>query len=100
MVVAIDGSWVLSSAGRGDFLSSGEQRLDDFVSEHDQGRDRAQTGRHHLVATRRYDPPDDLFAAEFLQIVCGLAGTVGGSASVEAVKPSGETDNMMTASAT
>jgi hypothetical protein len=68
----------LPSAGGTDVLSGREQRFDGFLSEHEQGSDRPQTGRKGLVATRRADPLDDLFAAEFLQIVRGLAGTVGG----------------------
>ena len=59
MVVAIDGSWVLSSMGGGDFLSGGEQRFDSFVAEHEQGGDRPQTGRKGLVATSGTDPADD-----------------------------------------
>jgi hypothetical protein len=78
MVVAIDDPRVLPSADGTDVLSGREQRFEGFVSEHEQGSDRPQTGRKGLVATRRADPLDDLFAAEFLQIVCGLAGTVGG----------------------
>ena len=78
MVVAIYGSWVLSSVGGSDFLNGGEQRLDGFVSERQQGGDRAQPGRDGLVTTRRADALHDLFAAEFLQIVRRLAGTVGG----------------------
>ncbi len=54
-----------------------EQRLDGFVSERQQGCDRAQPRRDRLVATRRADALHDLFAAEFLQIVRRLAGTVG-----------------------
>ena len=47
-------------------------------SERQQGGDRAQTGRDRFVASRRADALHDLFAAEFLQIVRRLAGTVGG----------------------
>ncbi len=110
LVVAVDRSWVLSSAGGTDVLSGCKQRLDGFRLEHEQSGDRAQTGRHYLVATRRADPLDDIFAAQLLQIVRGLAGTVGGWALIaecanligqaEAVKPSGEADNAMTAPAT
>jgi hypothetical protein len=32
LVVAIDGSWILSSARGGDVLSGGEQRFDRFLS--------------------------------------------------------------------
>jgi hypothetical protein len=39
LVVTIDGSWVLFSLVGGDLLSSGEQRFDGFVAEHEQGSD-------------------------------------------------------------
>ena len=39
LVVAVDCSRVLSSMGRGEFLSSGQQRFDGFVAEHEQGSD-------------------------------------------------------------
>jgi hypothetical protein len=52
-IVAIDGSWVLSSMGWGDLLSSGEERFYSFVAKHEQGGDRPQTGRKGLIATRR-----------------------------------------------
>ena len=81
-VVAIDGPWFLPSVGWGDFLSGGEQRPDSLVAKHEQGSDRSQTGRKGLVATRRTDPADDLFAAEFFQIVGCLAGAVGGWALI------------------
>jgi len=78
MVVAIDGSWVLPAmAGQG-FLSGGEERLDGFVAENKQGGDGAQPGWNGLVAASRANPADDLFAAQLLQVVSGVAGTVGG----------------------
>ena len=77
MVVVIDGSWVLSSVGRGDVLRGGKQRFDGFVPKHEQGGDRPQAGRDRLIATGRADPLDDLFAAEFLQIVSCLERSVG-----------------------
>ena len=78
LVVAVDGPWILSSAGWRDFLCGGEQWFDGLVAEHEQRGDRSQSGRHRLIAASRADPADDLFAAEFLQIVRCLAGTVGG----------------------
>jgi hypothetical protein len=39
LVVAVDGSWVLSPMGRGELLSSGQQRFDGLVAEHEQGSD-------------------------------------------------------------
>ena len=76
--LAVDGSWVLSSMGGGEFLSSGQQRFDGLVAEHEQGSDGPQARRNGFVATGRADPLDDLFTAKFLQIVCCLAGAVGG----------------------
>ena len=64
------------------FLGGRKQRLDGFLLEHEQGGDRPQTGRHYLVAARRADPLDDIFAAQLLQIVRGLAGAVGGGALI------------------
>ena len=66
----------------GDFLSGREQRLDGFVAKNEQGSDRPQTGRKGLVAMRRTDPMDDLFPAEFFEIVGCSAGTVGGWALI------------------
>ena len=77
--MAIDGSRVLASVGRGDFLCGGEQRFDGLVAKHEQGGDRPQARRYRLIATRRADPLDDLFAAEFLQILSRLPGTIGGA---------------------
>jgi len=37
LVVAIDGARDLYSVGWGDLLSGGEQRLEGFLSEHEQG---------------------------------------------------------------
>ncbi len=54
MVVSIYGWWVLSSVSGSDFLDSGEQRLDGFVSERHQGGDGAPTGRDRRVAQMRY----------------------------------------------
>ena len=82
LVMAIDGAWFLASMGWGDLLSGGEQRFDGFVAKHEQCSDRPQTGRKGLVAARRTDPADDLFASEFFQIVGCVAGTVGGRALI------------------
>jgi hypothetical protein len=80
--VAIDGSRVLASVGRGDFLCGGEQRFDGLIAKHEQGGDRPQARRYRLIATRRADPLDDLFAAKLLQIISRLSGTIGGGALV------------------
>ena len=39
LVVAVDGSWVLSSIGGGEFQGSGQQRFDGLVAQHEQGSD-------------------------------------------------------------
>ena len=90
LVVAVDGSWVLSSMGGGEFLSSGQQRFDGLVAEHEQGSDGPQARRNGFVATGRADPLDDLFTAKFLQIVCCLAGAVGGWTLIAARASPGE----------
>src|SRR6201997_4964861 len=81
-VVAVDGSWMLCSTGGGEFLSSGQQRFDGLVAEHEQGSDGPQARRNGFVATGGADPLDDLFTAKFLQVVCCLAGAVGGGALI------------------
>ena len=83
-IVAIDGSWVLSSMGWGDLLSSGEERFYSFVAKHEQGGDRPQTGRKGLIATRRTDLRRTicLVPRSFFQIVGCFAGTVGGWALI------------------
>jgi hypothetical protein len=77
IVVAIDGSWILSAMAGGDVLGGREQWFDGFVAENVERSDGPQAGGDRFVATGHADPADDLFAAEFLQIVSGLAGTVG-----------------------
>src|SRR6476620_419158 len=55
LVVAVDGPWILSSAGWRDFLCGGEQWFDGLVAEHEQRGDRSQSGRHRLIAASRAD---------------------------------------------
>ena len=74
MVVAIYGSWVLSSVGGSDFLNGGEQRLDGFVSERQQGGDRAQPGRDGLVTTRRADALHDCLPRSFFRSYAAWRG--------------------------
>ena len=59
-----------------EWLSGGEEGFDGFVSEDEQRSHRSETGWERLVAAGVADPADDLFAAEFLQIIGGVAGTV------------------------
>ena len=75
-VVEIDGFWVVRPAGRPQWLSSGEQGFDGFVSENEERSHRPETGWERLVAAGVADASDDVFAAEFLQIISGVAGTV------------------------
>ena len=75
-VVAVDGSGVVCSAGWAESLSGGQQRFDGFVSENEQRGDRPQTGGQGLVAACLADAADNLLAAEFLQIIGGMAGPV------------------------
>jgi len=60
--------------GGSEFLSGGEQRFNGFVSENDQCGDRPQTCRDGLIAASAGDAADDVFAAQFLQIVSAREG--------------------------
>ena len=66
--------------GGSEFLSGGKQGFDGFVSENDQRGDRPQTCRDRLIAACPADAADDLFGAQFLQIIGGTAETVLGLA--------------------
>ena len=57
-------------------LSGGQEGFDSFVSEYEQRSHRSEPSWERLVAAGMADPPDDLFAAEFLQIIPGMAGAV------------------------
>ena len=76
IVVGVDRFWVVRAARWAEWLSGGEQGFDGFVSENEQRSHRPETGWQRLVAAGVADPADDLFAAEFLQIISGVAGTV------------------------
>jgi len=75
-VVAIDRFWVVRSAPRAEWLSRSEQGLDGFVAQDEERRHRPETGRQRLVAASVADSADDVLAAEFLQIISGVAGTI------------------------
>ena len=47
-----------------------------FVAQDEERRHRPETGRHRLVAASVADSTDDVLAAEFLQIISGVAGTI------------------------
>ncbi len=72
-VVSVDGCGVVCSAGWSESLSGGQQRFDGFVSENEQRGDRSQAGGQRLVTACLADAADDLLAAEFLQIIGGMA---------------------------
>jgi len=64
------------SAPRAEWLSRSEQGFDGFVAQDEERRHRPETGRQRLVAASVADSADDVLAAEFLQIISGVAGTV------------------------
>ena len=76
IVVASIGFGFVRPARWGRGLSGGEEGFDGFVAQDEQGSHRSEPGRQRLVAAGVADPADDLFAAEFLQIISGVAGTV------------------------
>ena len=76
LVVGVDRFWVVRPAGWVERLSGGQEGFDSFVSEDEKHRHRPETGQQRLVAAAVADPVDDVFAAEFLQIISGVAGTI------------------------
>ena len=76
VVVSVDRFWVVRPAGWVERLSGGQEGFDSFVSEDEQRRHRSEPGWERLVAAGVADPADDVFAAEFLQIIPGMAGAV------------------------
>src|SRR6202035_1323040 len=76
LVVGVDRFWVVRPAGWVERLSGGQEGVDSFVSEDEQRSHRSEPGWERLVATGVANPADDLFAAEFLQIIRGVAGAV------------------------
>ncbi len=81
-VVCVDRSGIVWAARGSEFLSGGKQRFDGFVSENDQCGDRPQTFRDGLIPASAADAADDLFAAQFLQIISGTGGGRTGIGSV------------------
>jgi len=67
---------LLGTAGWVERLSGGQEGFDRFVSEDEQRRHRSEPGWERFVAAGAAYPADDLFAAEFLQIIRGMAGAV------------------------
>src|SRR5271169_1324162 len=76
LVVDVDGLWVQRAAGWAEWLSGGEKGFDSFVSQNEQRGHRPQTSWQRFVAAGVADAAKDLFAAEFFQIVSGVAGAV------------------------
>src|SRR3954452_1472955 len=76
MVVGVDRFWVVRAAGWAEWLSGGEKGFDGFVSQNEQRGHRPQTSWQRFVAAGVADAAKDLFAAEFFQIVSGVAGAV------------------------
>ena len=78
LVVGVDRFWVVRPAGWVERLSGGQEGFDGFVSKDEQRSHRSEPGWERLVAAGVADPADDLFAAEFLQIIRGVTGAVLG----------------------
>ena len=76
VVVSVDRFWVVRPAGWVERLSGGQKGFDSFVSEDEQRSHRFKPGWKWLVAAGVADPADDVFAAEFLQIIRGVARAV------------------------
>jgi hypothetical protein len=76
VVVRVDRFWVMRPAGWVERLSGSQEGFDSFVSEDEQRSHRSEPGWERLVAAGVADPADDVFAAEFLQIIPGMAGAV------------------------
>src|SRR5207302_6672596 len=74
VLVRVDRFWVMRPAGWVERLSGGQEGFDSFVSEDEQRSHRSEPGWERLVAAGVADPADDVFAAEFLQIIPGMAG--------------------------
>src|SRR5438045_9417430 len=74
MVVGVGRFWVVRAAGWAEWLSGGEKGFDGFVSQNEQRGHRPQTSWQRFVAAGVADAAKGLFAAEFFQIVSGVAG--------------------------
>jgi len=77
VVVGVDRFWVMRPAGWCERLSGGQEGFDSFVSEDEQRSHRSEPGWEGLVAAGVADPADDVFAAEFLQIIPHGGGRIG-----------------------
>ena len=57
-------------------MRGGQKGFDSFVSGDEQRSHGSEPGWERLVVAGVADPADDVFAAEFLQIIRGVAGAV------------------------
>ena len=76
VVVAVDGFWVVWTAGWAERLSGSKKGFDRLVAQHHQGGHRPQTARQRFVAAGVANPAHDVLAAKLLQIISSLAGAV------------------------
>src|SRR3981189_3558922 len=76
VVVRVDRFWVMRPAGWVERLSGGQEGFDSFVSEDEQRSHRSEPDWGRLLAAGGAGPADDVFAAEFLQIIRGMAGAI------------------------
>src|SRR5262249_61808745 len=84
-------SRVVRAAGWAERSSGSEQGFDGFVAKHHEGGHCAKAGRECVVPASAGDPLNDLFAAEFFEIVGSLAGAVRERVLfAEKAHPSGE----------
>jgi len=68
LIVGVDRFWVVRSADWVERSSGGQERLDGFVSEDEQRRQRPETGRECFVAASVADAVIDLFTAKSLRL--------------------------------
>ena len=62
--------------GLGGEVERSKEGFDSLVAQNHQSGHRPQAARQRLVAAGVTDPVHDVLAAEFLQIISGLAGAV------------------------
>src|SRR3990170_686350 len=77
-VMLIDAAPVPRFRSRFGAAGSGENRLDDFLAQDQERRDRAQARGKRMIATGALAFGDEVLPPQFLQVVGGTAGSVGG----------------------
>lgn len=70
-VVGVEGCWSLWTVGRMKLLSHGQEGLDGFVAEKQEGRHSSQTSGNRLVFCGFAHPTHELFTPELFEIVGG-----------------------------